>query len=194
MINEITINFNNAIDLSRGELLSWVNELLKTNLTKIEHLGTGAIYCQLIDLLYPGKIQLAKVNWKAKYDYEFVSNFKLLQQGFTKLGIMRNIEVEKLVKCKYQDNLEFLQWFKKIFDCSGSVVREGAASQRRPEEPLQERRKDRDNKMSQPSTSSKDLHQYYDCENNPSACASFIVSDHTDENEPFIRFSGIKDS
>jgi RP/EB family microtubule-associated protein len=93
MINEITINFNNAIDLSRGELLTWVNDLLNTNLTKIEQLGTGAIYCQLIDVLYPGKIQLSKVNWKAKYDYEFVSNFKILQQSFTKLGIMRNIEV-----------------------------------------------------------------------------------------------------
>ena len=69
MINEITINSNNAIEMSRGELLSWVNELLKTNLTKIEQLGTGAIYCQLTDVLYPGKIPMGKVNWKAKFDY-----------------------------------------------------------------------------------------------------------------------------
>ena len=69
MINEITINSNNTIDLSRGELLNWVNELLKTNLTKIEQLGTGAIYCQLVDALYPGKIPMSKVNWKAKFDY-----------------------------------------------------------------------------------------------------------------------------
>lgn len=33
---------------------------------------------------------------------------------------MKHIDVEKLVKCKYQDNLEFLQWFKKIFDTTGS--------------------------------------------------------------------------
>lgn len=84
-------------------------------------MGTGAIYCQLIDVLYPNKIPLAKVNWKAKFDYEFVSNFKILQQSFTKLGILKNIEVEKLVKCKYQDNLEFLQWFKKIFDSNGNT-------------------------------------------------------------------------
>ena len=69
MINEITINSNNTIDLSRGELLLWVNELLKTNLTKIEQLGTGAIYCQLIDILYPNKLPMSKVNWKAKFDY-----------------------------------------------------------------------------------------------------------------------------
>jgi RP/EB family microtubule-associated protein len=91
--------------MSRGELLSWVNDLLKTNLSKIEQLGTGAIYCQLTDVLYPGKIPMSKVNWKAKFDYEFVANFKVLQQTFTKLGVMKHIEVEKLVKCKYQDNL-----------------------------------------------------------------------------------------
>lgn len=35
MINDITINNNNTIDLSRGELLNWVNDLLKANLAKI---------------------------------------------------------------------------------------------------------------------------------------------------------------
>jgi RP/EB family microtubule-associated protein len=131
MINEITINSNNAIEMSRGELLTWLNDLLKINLTKIEQLGSGAVYCQLIDALYFGTIPLNKVNWKAKYDYEFVANFKILQQTFTKLGIMKHIEVEKLVRCKYQDNLEFLQWFKKIFDSNGSSGRDYNAQARR---------------------------------------------------------------
>ena len=37
---------------------------------------------------------------------------------------MKHIEVEKLIKCKYQDNLEFLQWFKKIFDSTHSTRQE----------------------------------------------------------------------
>ena len=69
MINEVTINSNNAIEMSRGELLNWLNDLLKINLTKIEQLGTGAAYCQLIDVLYPSKIPISKVNWKAKFEY-----------------------------------------------------------------------------------------------------------------------------
>jgi len=105
MINEITVNSNNTIDLSRGELLNWLNELLQTTLSKIEQLGTGAVYCQLIDLLYPKQLPMSKVNWKAKFDYEYVSNFKILQQTFNKLGILKHIEVERLIKCKYQDNL-----------------------------------------------------------------------------------------
>jgi hypothetical protein len=35
MINEVTINSNNAIEMSRGELLGWLNDLLKINLSKI---------------------------------------------------------------------------------------------------------------------------------------------------------------
>lgn len=61
-------------------------------------------------------VALNKVNWKAKHDYEYVNNFKLLQQSFTKLGLTKPIEIEKLTKCKYQDNLEFLQWFRKYLD------------------------------------------------------------------------------
>ncbi|CAD8052470.1 unnamed protein product [Paramecium sonneborni] len=103
-------------EISRAELLQWVNDLLKITINKIEQLGTGAIYCQLIDAVHPGKIQLNKVNWRAKQEYEFVNNFKILQQSFTKLGLQKPIEIEKLTKCKYQDNLEFLQWMKKYID------------------------------------------------------------------------------
>jgi hypothetical protein len=77
-----------------------------------------------------------------------------------------------------------LQWFKKIFDSSGTAARENITSQKKIDfpEPLQERKKDKDNKTSQLSTSSKDVHNYmcYENENNSSNCASFIVSDHTD--------------
>ena len=59
---------------------------------------------------------MSKVNWKAKLEHEFIGNYKILQQAFTKIGVSKHIDVEKLIKGKYQDNLEFLQWMKRYFD------------------------------------------------------------------------------
>jgi RP/EB family microtubule-associated protein len=84
----------------RTEIIAWINDLLKVpsaptqiNLTKIEELGSGAVYCQVIDAIYPGKVSMSKVNWRAKNDYEFIGNYKVLQNAFEKLGIKRYIEV-----------------------------------------------------------------------------------------------------
>jgi len=39
-------------NLSRHEVLAWVNDSLQSNFTKIEELCTGASYCMLRTLLY----------------------------------------------------------------------------------------------------------------------------------------------
>ena len=59
----------------------------------MEQLGTGAVYCQILDACFPGKVPLNKVNWKARYEYEFLGNFKVLQLAFSKLGIQKKIDV-----------------------------------------------------------------------------------------------------
>lgn len=105
-----------AFFVSRTEVLDWLNELLQLQLTKVEQCATGSVYCQVIDAIYPGSFPLSKVKWDAKHEHEFVNNFKVLQQAFSKNGIQRHIEVGKLVKAKYQDNLEFCQWIKRYFD------------------------------------------------------------------------------
>ena len=40
----------------------------------------------------------------------------MMIDAFTKHGIERPVPVESLVKCKMQDNLEFLQWTKRYWD------------------------------------------------------------------------------
>jgi hypothetical protein len=36
---------------------------------------------------------MQKINWKAKFDYEFIANFKVFQNTLEKLGIVKKIEV-----------------------------------------------------------------------------------------------------
>ena len=70
-----------------------MNHTLLLELTSIEQLGTGAVYCQLIDCLYPGGVPLHKVNWKAKFEYEFTPNYKVLQAALDHLGIEKRLDV-----------------------------------------------------------------------------------------------------
>jgi len=100
---------------SRSELLAWLNELLQINYTKVEQCGTGAAYCQVLDSIYMD-LPMARVKMNAKHEYEFIANFKVMQNVFKAKRIDKPIPVEKLVKCKMQDNLEFLQWMKRFWD------------------------------------------------------------------------------
>jgi hypothetical protein len=43
-------------NLSRHDMLAWVNGCLDASFCKIEELSTGAAYCQFMDMLFPGKI------------------------------------------------------------------------------------------------------------------------------------------
>lgn len=105
-----------AFFVSRSELLNWANGVFRLSLSKIEQCANGAVYCQVIDACHPGCVAMKKVNWSASADHQCIPNYKVLQQAFDKTGIQRHIEVDKLIRGKYQDNLEMLQWIKTYFD------------------------------------------------------------------------------
>nr|XP_057923356.1 microtubule-associated protein RP/EB family member 2 isoform X2 [Doryrhamphus excisus] len=104
--------------MSRHDITAWVNDILCLNYTKVEQLSSGAAYCQFMDLLFPGCISLKKVKFQAKLEHEYIHNFKVLQAAFKRIKVDKIIPVEKLVKGRFQDNLDFIQWFKKFFDAN----------------------------------------------------------------------------
>uniref|UniRef100_A0A8D2QU21 Microtubule-associated protein RP/EB family member 1 n=1 Tax=Zosterops lateralis melanops TaxID=1220523 RepID=A0A8D2QU21_ZOSLA len=74
-------------NLSRHDMLAWVNDSLQLNYTKIEQLCSGAAYCQFMDMLFPGCVHLRKVKFQAKLEHEYIHNFKVLQAAFKKMGV-----------------------------------------------------------------------------------------------------------
>ena len=84
---------NTGYFTSRHEIIEWINDLLITHLTKIEQLGSGNIYCQLLDAAYPEKVPLNKVKWQAYLETDFLHNFKILQTTLERLGINKHIDV-----------------------------------------------------------------------------------------------------
>lgn len=105
-------------NLSRHDMLAWVNDCLASSFTKIEELCTGAAYCQFMDMLFPGSVILKRIKFKTNLEHEYIQNFKILQAAFKKMQVEKIVPIDRLVKGRFQDNFEFLQWFKKFFDAN----------------------------------------------------------------------------
>merc|ERR1719411_59247 len=69
-------------------------------------------------MLFPGTVHLKKVKFNTKLEHEYINKFKVLQNSFKSVNVDKIIPVDKLVKGRFQDNFEFVQWFKKFFDAN----------------------------------------------------------------------------
>ena len=65
--------------------------------------------------LSSGSVAIKRIKFDTKLEHEYIQNFKLLQAAFTKLNVDKAVQVDRLVKGRFQDNFEFMQWFNKFF-------------------------------------------------------------------------------
>ena len=105
-----SIPFNTAYFCSKSELLSWASSILDLEITNYDQTSTGAIFCQLLDACHPGTVRMNKVNWKANCETDYISNFKIFQQGLNENNIIKSIDINRLAKGKLNDLNELMQW------------------------------------------------------------------------------------
>ena len=103
-------NYNDAYFNSTPKILSWASNLLDLEITNIDQMVTGAIFCQLLDACHPDSVQMNNINWRANCEKEYHANFKIFQQGLNKNNIDKTIDINRLVKGKRSELNELLQW------------------------------------------------------------------------------------
>ena len=84
-------------NLSRHDMLAWVNDSLQIKFGKIEEMCSGAAYCQFMDMLFPGSVQIKKIKFNTKLEHEYINNFKVLQASFKKMSVDKRVPVDRLV-------------------------------------------------------------------------------------------------
>uniref|UniRef100_A0A7N8WIR9 DNA (cytosine-5-)-methyltransferase n=1 Tax=Mastacembelus armatus TaxID=205130 RepID=A0A7N8WIR9_9TELE len=112
----LNVSVNAVHSCNPYELLAWLNETLQTDFTKVEQVCTGAAYCQLMDWLFPGSLDLSRVQFQSNNIVDFIHNYSLLQAAFHKVGVVQYIPTDELIKRNCVAALKFLQWFKQFFD------------------------------------------------------------------------------
>lgn len=114
----VNVQYTNCTteNLSRNEILAWVNRTLLSEFKKIEELCTGAAYCQMMDILFPGCVPLKRIKYCTNLEHDFINNLKIFQNALVTMKVDKAVPIDRLVKGRFQDNFEFVQWFKKFFD------------------------------------------------------------------------------
>jgi katanin p60 ATPase-containing subunit A1 len=69
-----------------------------------------------MDMLFQGTIRFRQVKMDAREQHECIHNYQLISFGLYRLGIEKEIPIERLILGKQKENLEFAQWFKRLFD------------------------------------------------------------------------------
>jgi hypothetical protein len=113
--------------VSRTECLTWLNKELgltgAQEYARVEQCASGFCYLTLAKRIFPKHTSaVAKGKPAAATEYDRLHNWKLLQDILYRSGLTRIVDIEKHAKGTYQVNLEFLQWFKRLYETrKGSV-------------------------------------------------------------------------
>ncbi|KAG1962003.1 DNA (cytosine-5)-methyltransferase 3B [Pimephales promelas] len=99
-----------------SELFDWLNDTLQATFSQVEHTCSGAAFCQLMDIIHPGSIDIKKVKFTAKENIDILNNFSLLQEAFNKAQIKKDLELKLLVNGDTLKTLDLLTWFKNMYD------------------------------------------------------------------------------
>lgn len=103
---------------SRKELVSWFNGL-GIRISRIEDLGKGTAICLLLSQLHPSFPSSFLKD--PSNDYEYLKNMKIIQGFLIQEKIDFYFPVDRLVKCKLQDNLEVAQKLYKYYEKKKSI-------------------------------------------------------------------------
>ncbi|ETO13291.1 hypothetical protein RFI_24083, partial [Reticulomyxa filosa] len=100
---------------AKNVLLTWINSRLEVNVQTIKEMKTGALYCNLFGMFYPGDIRTRDVEFNCVTEEDSKKNWEILQEAFQNVMIHRDIPINELIQGHENEHLQFLKWAYKYF-------------------------------------------------------------------------------
>lgn len=111
--------------VSRSAIISWFRQN-GVSITSVEQIGTGAPLIMLLNNLYEDRSPSYKIaNFKESpsNETEYLQNMHKVKEFLNNMNIKIYFPLERMVKCRMQDNLEFIQLlYKKVGKQEGSFI------------------------------------------------------------------------
>ncbi|XP_070137382.1 microtubule-associated protein RP/EB family member 1-like [Drosophila bipectinata] len=120
MLNEEELRMARLVLRSEDFLVSWLNKELEADCRFMEGFSTGAVFCQILDKIKPGLIDLRNVDFVCNRMSSFEGNFRILKQGLLELGIRKKtvekvMPMEKLLHGHHYTLGILAKWMRRLF-------------------------------------------------------------------------------
>ncbi|CAL8468842.1 g8383 [Coccomyxa elongata] len=94
--------------------LAWASDVLGLELHRLDQLQSGAVYLLILDAFHANIIPLSKISLGARYEYEFVYNYRLLKSTFERLNIVKFVDRQRLLSSP-EPHEHLLSWFHQRY-------------------------------------------------------------------------------
>ncbi|BDA43172.1 probable radial spoke head 1 homolog at C-terminar half [Coccomyxa sp. Obi] len=94
--------------------LAWASNVLGLELHRLDQLQSGAVYLLILDAFHANIIPLTKIALGARYEYEFVYNYRLLKSTFERLNIVKFVDRQRLMSSP-EPHEHLLRWFHQRY-------------------------------------------------------------------------------
>lgn len=81
----------------------YINCYNQLEVKKVNDFSNGAIFCQLLDIIYEGKADISKLDWTTQEN----SNFSILEQILSRFQIIRKFDVSSNFDKKKKASQDF---------------------------------------------------------------------------------------
>ncbi|KAH8339588.1 hypothetical protein KR074_012290, partial [Drosophila pseudoananassae] len=140
-------------------LVNWINALIYGNISSMDELRSGVVFCRMLNSLYPGCIEMESLYHHPKSMWE--NNYRKLKRALNDLELQPHLSVSRLMRGSPLDSTYIVHFFIDLYHVHIGLSREQNRRRKERERQLKRKAKEDPPKKEQGSSAIYDLFQWF---------------------------------